>query len=100
LAVDADFPGVAAIGARQDLDQRRLAGAVVAEEANHLAAMQVDGGLIHRADTAERDGDIGHFDQWRAGVQHWRTPSTCSDGRACPATPRKPKRCRPRSTAT
>ena len=39
LAVDADRAGVAGVDAGQDLHQRRLAGAVRAEERHHLAGL-------------------------------------------------------------
>ena len=42
LAIDVDVAGIALVGARQDLDQRRLAGAVVAEQAHHLAREEID----------------------------------------------------------
>ena len=41
-AGDADLALVGGIDAGQDLDQRRLAGAVVAEEAEHLAGSEVE----------------------------------------------------------
>ncbi len=37
LAFDEDVAMVALVGAGQDLDQRRLAGAVVAQQAHHFA---------------------------------------------------------------
>ncbi len=40
LAGDQDIAGVALIGAGQDLHQRRLAGRVVADEAEDLAGVQ------------------------------------------------------------
>ena len=42
LAVDEDLAAVGVVGAGEHLDQRRLAGAVVAEQADHLARVEVD----------------------------------------------------------
>ena len=42
LAVDQDLAGVGMVGAGEHLDQRRLAGAVVAEQADDLAGEEVD----------------------------------------------------------
>src|SRR5690606_11321237 len=96
LAIDANFASVTLVGARENLDQRRLACAVMAQKSDHLALMQADRGVVDGADTSERDGDVGHFDQWRAGIQHNATTNACSGGRACRATPRKPERYQPR----
>ena len=42
LAVDEDLARVGRVGAGQRVDQRRLAGAVAADEADDLAGVQVD----------------------------------------------------------
>ena len=59
---------VALVGAGQDLDQRRLAGAIVAEQADHLAGIEIDRGVVDRLDAAEGDRDVLHLDQRRAGA--------------------------------
>ena len=43
--------GIALVGAGQDLDQRRLAGAVVAEQRHHLAGIEIDRRVVDRACT-------------------------------------------------
>jgi hypothetical protein len=53
-AVDADDPGIGAVDAEQHVHQRGLAGAVLAQQADHLAAAQ---GQVHAPiglDRAER----------------------------------------------
>ena len=64
LAVDADRPGVGAQHAGEDLDERRLAGAVGAEQGVDLAGRdrEVDG--AQGDDRAERLGDGGGLQQW------------------------------------
>ena len=62
--------GIALVGAGQDLDQRRLAGAVVAEQRHDLAGIEIDRGVVDGADAAEGDRDVVHLDQRRSGVQH------------------------------
>jgi hypothetical protein len=57
LAVDVDRPGVRLVVAGQDLDQRRLAGAVVAEQAEHLALLEMQVDVAQRGDRAEALGD-------------------------------------------
>ena len=69
LAVDEDLAGVALVGAGQDLDQRRLAGAVVAEQAHHLAGIEIDAGMVDGLDAAEGDRDVAHLDQRGAAVR-------------------------------
>jgi hypothetical protein len=54
-AVDEDLAAVALVGAREHLHQRRLAGAVVAEHADHLAGVEVDRDVVDGLDAAEGD---------------------------------------------
>ena len=49
--------GIGLLGAGHDLDQRRLAGAVLADERVHLARLQVERHVAERADAFERFGD-------------------------------------------
>ena len=64
LAADTGLPKteiVARVGlveAREDLDQRGLAGAVVADQAEHLALAQVQAHVAQRRDRAEALGDV------------------------------------------
>ena len=66
LAVDEDLAVVALVGAGQDLDQRRLAGAVVAEKADDFAGIKIDRRMVDGLDAAEGDRDVAHLDQRRA----------------------------------
>ena len=44
-------------------DQRGLAGAVAADEADDLAREQVDRDAVDGVDAAERDADVAHLDE-------------------------------------
>ncbi|MGC3974981.1 MAG: hypothetical protein QM771_11435 [Nitrospira sp.] len=60
-------PAVALVGAGQDLDQRRFAGAIVAEQRHHFTGEKIDGRVVDGADAAEGDRDVAHVDQRNAG---------------------------------
>ena len=60
-AGDPDLAGIGGVDAGQDLDQGRLAGAVVAEEAEDLAGLQVEADILHRMDAAEGDANVPHL---------------------------------------
>ena len=79
LAVDEDVAGIALVGAGQDLDQRRLAGAVVAEQPDHLAGVEIDAGVVDGLDAAERDREVAKLDE--RGV-----PSIVADRMHCAAS--------------
>ena len=49
-----------------DAHQRRLAGAVAADEADDLAGMEVDRDVADGVDAAERDVDVAHLDERRS----------------------------------
>ena len=51
------------MGAREGADERGLAGAVAADEADDLAGVQVDGHVLDGVDAAERDADVAHLDE-------------------------------------
>ena len=46
------------VDAGEDLDQRRLAGAVVAEQAQHLARLHLERDVVKHVDRAERLVDV------------------------------------------
>ena len=48
--------------AREHLDQRRLAGAVVAEEAEHLARVDLERDVVEDVDRAEGLVDVPEFE--------------------------------------
>ena len=64
------------MGARQHAHQRRLAGAVAADEGDHLAGVEVDADAVDGVDATERHADVAHLDERRrppvAGVGHDR----------------------------
>ena len=53
LAVDPDLAGVRSLRAGKDLHQRRLAGAVAADQPHDLAGAEVDRDVVDGADAAE-----------------------------------------------
>ena len=63
LAADVNVAARRRHRARQHLDQRRLAGAVVAEEADDLALADGEGNVLERAHAAVIFGDVLHADQ-------------------------------------
>ena len=69
LAVDAHGAGVARVDAGQDLHQRRLAGAVRAEQRHHLAGLDDEVDVVEHGDAAERLADAAHLE---AGMRCWR----------------------------
>ena len=73
LAGKADLAGVRRQRAAQSLDQRRLAGAVVANHRENLAGIEIEVGMVERDDTPEplhqaarlQDRFGGHFETLR-----------------------------------
>ena len=60
LAGDGDLALVAAVGAGEDLHQRRLAGAVLADESEDLAGEHVDVDVVEGAHPRKRLADAAH----------------------------------------
>ena len=60
-----DLAGVGRMRTRQDAHQRGLAGSVPADEADHLARVQVDRHVADGVDATERDVDVAHLDERR-----------------------------------
>ena len=65
-AVDQDRARVGLVDARTDLDQRRLAGAVLAEQRMDLAGVHVERDAGERAHARERLLDVAHLEERRA----------------------------------
>ena len=63
LAADPNGAGVAPVDPGKDLHQRRLAGAVLADEGVDLAGPQVEPRAVERVDTRERLADPLHLDE-------------------------------------
>ena len=60
-AVEADLAGIGPVDAGEDLHQRRLAGAVLADERDDLAARDVEVHLVQRDDAGKTLGDRSHL---------------------------------------
>ena len=71
-AVDANFALVAANRAGHDLDQRRLAGAVLSHQRMHFAGLDAEIDAIQRPHAGKRLGNAEHFDPRRQGLRHAR----------------------------
>ena len=63
LVAEADAAAVGGVGAGDDLDERRLAGAVFAEERVDLAGAEVEGDVVQHADAGEGLGDAADRDE-------------------------------------
>jgi hypothetical protein len=63
LAAPVDLALVRLVGAGQDLDQRGLARAVLAEQAVHLSGADVEVHTVERPDTGERLDDAVHLEE-------------------------------------
>ena len=70
LAGEADLAGVRAVRPGQHLDQRRLAGPVLTEQAVHLAGVDVEVDPVKGADPGELLDDASHRQQRRHGSSH------------------------------
>src|SRR4051795_11547334 len=69
LAVDADFAaGIGPVGARQNLHQRRFAGAVLAHQGMDLAGINREIHVAQRLDAEERLRNPTHFENRVAHV--------------------------------
>ena len=71
-AIDEDAPGIWLVDAVKDLEQRGLAGTVLADQPHHLAAVDVEADVIQRLHTRERFGDAADFED---GGAHLTTSS-------------------------
>ena len=87
-AVDADLAGVLAVGAAEDLHQRRLAGAVLAEQHVHFAGVQRQIDAVERDDAGKGLADAAHLEHRRgcAGA-HGIGPRTAGRRRRCVCRP-------------
>ena len=67
-ALDEQSPLVRRVRAGEDLDQRRLAGAVVAQDAEHLPRVDVRGDVLEGDDVPEVLADVIDLQQVRRGT--------------------------------
>jgi hypothetical protein len=84
--LEADLPLAESIEARQAVEHRRLACPVGADEADDVAARDVEGNAFEGRDAAEADGDVLDLKKrWIDGV----TPGTSRDARTIGRADRK-----------
>ena len=62
LAVDDDRAAVGLVKAREDFDQGGLAGAIVADQRQHLPLTELDADVDERRDGAEALADVAHLE--------------------------------------
>ncbi len=67
-AGEPDLAGVGRVDPRQNLDQRRLAGAVLAEQRVDLAAPDVEIDVVERERRGEPLDEADHFEKRRLGA--------------------------------
>ena len=71
LAVEEDLAGVVAVDAGDALDERRLAGAVVADERHDLARAHLEVDVGQRLHRAERLREVADLEEWCV-AHEWR----------------------------
>ena len=76
VAVEANLAPVPAQGAGHDLDQRRLAGAVLAHQRVDLAGIDPEIDALERPNARKGLGDADHFNSRRGGFAHPAPPSS------------------------
>src|SRR5439155_23049176 len=60
--IEDDAPGVGAQEAADDVEERRLAGAVRADQRGERAALDAEGGAVDGPDAAEASRHVGHLE--------------------------------------
>ena len=65
LAIEADLAGILAVGAAENFHQRRLAGAVLAEQHVDVAGVERQVDVVERDDAGERLADAAHLEHRR-----------------------------------
>ncbi|MNL33950.1 hypothetical protein D3C87_1558880 [compost metagenome] len=68
-AIHLDGAGIGNVMAEQDIDQRALASAVLAEQGEHLAALEIERNVVVGGQRAEPLGDMGKTEDGR-GNRH------------------------------
>ena len=72
-----------AVGARDNVEQRRLSGAVGADDADDLFRQDIQRNVVESVDAAERLGDRRQRQKWPLPVGHARPPrDQCPEQRA------------------
>ena len=81
-AVERDLAGVRLVDAGQDLDQRRLAGAVLADQRGDLAGIEREADIVQRAHAGEALRDAGKREARLARPARRRAAMAARDGHA------------------
>src|SRR5258708_17434406 len=68
MPLEEEVPAGRLMHAGQDLDERRLARAVVAEQAHHLTGVDAHRDVLQGDDVVELFRDVLHLDEWRLAV--------------------------------
>src|SRR5581483_6952859 len=63
-ALEQHRAGIPRVDAGDALDERGLAGAVVADERHHLAGLDLEVDRVQRLHGAERLGDVAELEKW------------------------------------
>ena len=96
LALELDLAGVRHVDAAQDLDHRRLAAAVLADERVDLAGAQLERGVADGLGRSERLGDVGDAQERGPPIVAGRLPR--SSRRPAARCPRRSPSRRPAVT--
>ena len=83
FALPADGAGFGLVGAGEHLDQGRLAGAVLTQQAVHLTGAHLEVDAVERADAGELLDDAGHLEQRSGHVDITVLPSRLRWDRLC-----------------
>src|ERR1041385_4095353 len=88
------------VHAREDLDQRRFAGAVVAEQTHHLAPVDAHRNVVERDNRVEELGNVLDLNQWRhaVGVGRGHGQAFIARSRTKRLTSTEPSNINPRTT--
>ena len=79
LAVEQDHAVVGRLDARQHLDERRLAGAVVADQRRHRAGLDDEVRALQGVDGAERLDEAATFEHRNGRITHASMPPVVAD---------------------
>ncbi len=78
FAVEQNLPAGRLMNTAEDADQRGLPGAVVADQTDQLAGIEVNADVLQSLEVAEEEVDVLHLDQGAVlGRSHDCTPYLC-----------------------
>src|SRR5207249_1662479 len=83
-AVEADVASVGSVEAAQAVEERRLAGAVRADEADDLSLVHIERDGVEREDAPEADREVVNGQDWhQAGVKRGMLTSALTSSNSC-----------------